>query len=236
MSEETPITKVEAVRLGNALVAQIERRKAAMALEACCAQGVEISSKDFVRPDDWVLNAARIANENIVRAFRLQDVQAKDTASQVGVCIGLARTFGAILKGHSTEEQNLEEKHPELTKIREKLDTISEAEMKLGSGLELQVAKENLSPIDQREYGKGRFDGSNLVVDETGGMRDDDTTRAEVCYFIWLYWPELRFLTSRAELLRFLKEFRVEGITMANLSKICREIRFHLKGPGRPAK
>jgi len=232
MSEQK-LTTEKATQLGNALIAQLARRHGAMQIEAGFAQGLmEWPSK----PPPWALAAARIVNKSVTEAFRPEAGATKATPAQIGVLVGLAKTWGGLTANPTPSIQKLEEKAPVLTDMRARLAEISEKNVALGQLAEAHMTKTSLSPSANLDYAKGRLVGVSEVVDDTGEVKGDDSVRATVCFFVWLYWPEVNLLKSVTDLQKFIDEFCPDEVTRKNLEKICREIGLKFRERGRPKK
>ncbi len=237
MKADKPFTKDQAVRLSRSLVAQLKRRSAAMQLEVKYGRGVSITDKVFVKPKPWVLRAARIATEEISKLMGDDTRQDQVTAQQAGVFIGIAKTFAAVMEGTSAEVTELESRYPDLIDFRKEIAALAKPEIEHANNLDQHLARTVLPASDEVLYGKGRHEGSQVIIDGSGNLQHDQTLRAEVCWFLWVYWPEVKFIKSMPELLKFLVEdFQMRTLTLANLTNICGEIELRFKGRGRPAK
>ena len=229
-------SKDHAVQLSRALSEQLARRMPSMRLEIQYGLGMHITDKNFVKPKPWVLRASRIALADLNKLFGEVSLEALATPHQQGALVGLAKTFKAVLSGTGREETELEKNHPEYAAFRTKIAAVVTPEIELGDRINENVAASNLPAEGELLYGKGRYEGSQMVVDKTGQYVENSSIRQYVCWFLWLYWPELRFVKSMPDLLVFLKDFQENDLTIENLTKICRDIDLRFKGRGRPAK
>jgi len=228
------MTKARALLLSRALTVKMEQRKDAQKVEILIAFGLLKSRRKFSSPPGWALSAARIFSEEWAKLFRLQAGQENPDARQVGALVGMVKSWAASLSIPSEEIQKIEGKVPEFAAVRARLAKISETDVRLGNQVEEAAAKAPLSARERREYAQGQFAGASQVVDEKGELRDDSSGRKEICYFIWLYWDEIRFLRSMTDLMLFFSEFDGENISRKNLEKVCSEIGLKFKGRGRP--
>jgi hypothetical protein len=134
----------------------------------------------------------------------------------------------------SPELQQLETKSPVLSALRARVVEISQPQVALGEKLGESVAKAQLNSRESLDFAKGQYAGASEVVDSSGELREETEVRTVVCFFIWLYWQELRFFNSVTDLEKFFDEFLPGDVTRKNLEKICREIGLRFKSRGRP--
>lgn len=209
----------------------------AMRLEIQYACGVYIADKKFIKPKPWVLRALRIAIADIQKLFGPVSSATPATAHQLGALVGLGKTFASVLDGNAMGDAELEKKHPEYALFRSKVASVITPEIEFSTQIEEKVSGAKLTPEGELLFGKGRYEGSQVVVDESGQYQDDASLRQTVCWFLWLYWPEVKHFKSMPELLAFLVEdFQMKTLTLANLTNICGEIELRFKGRGRPAR
>ncbi len=226
------MTKREAMRLSNALAAQLERRLPFMKCEALLAHGLIPSLPPTIpTPPAWVLAACRIA-EKSYRKEVVPDAGSEIGVRQVGALVGMGGTWKAFLS--QPNDEALEKKFPELAAFRARFAKISDSSFKIADAIETNVPKAPLTAGELAAFNKGRAIGSEVIVDDSGELRDAGSIKEEVSYFLWLYWEQIQSLQSLADLMKFLREFYVEGLTQQNLEKICRELGLRLKARGRP--
>jgi hypothetical protein len=146
----------------------------------------------------------------------------------------MAQTWDAVLTSLPTEEHKLEEKFPALAASRSQIRKLSAPSFKVVERLGKRMSRAAMKPVLRSAYIKGQREGSLQILDDDGNLAMEGSIRAEVCYMIWLYWPQIQFLDSLKDLAVFFREMRQDDVTKKNLEKVSREIGLKLKGKGRP--
>jgi len=82
----------------------------------------------------------------------------------------------------------------------------------------------------------GYNEGVRRVLDERGELVWDEQITYEICYAMWLFWPELKHFSKVREMHTWLMELTREKFSIKLVEKICREIGLKLRGRGNPAK
>jgi hypothetical protein len=218
------------------LTTKLKERLAAIEIEGEMAFGRRPLPTGNDCPPPWALAAARIAIEAItgIQPPVNKEASGAEKVSQAGFLVGMARTLGSFLSKPEPAFQKEEKKDPRLTRLRLRIADMAQPHLELASGVERSVSKAELGCREQVAFIKAQDRGAAKIADEAGEPIDNTSIRAEMCFFIWLYWQDLRFIGSIAELRRFLAEVAPATVTGKNLEKICREIGLSFKGRGRP--
>jgi len=228
------MTKREAIRLANALTAQLERRKPMLGAESLLAyKMIPAFPPTIPTPPDWALAACRIVDASFAKELVPQPGN-EIGAKELGAAVGMGATWKAFLAHPDENLEALEKKIPELAGFRERIAILTEPSFKMTDAIEAGVPKLPIGAQEVAEFNKGRAVGAAAIVDDDGELRDIGTIKQEVSFYVWLYWEQIEKLRSLADLMKFLREFQVEGLTQQNLEKICRELGLRLKARGRP--
>lgn len=228
------MTKERASLLSEVLMRKMAERIGMCGLESAIAEGLSKPPPGFNLPPPWALKASRIVGANWAKLMRTEDGPGPAQPDQIGALVGLGRTWEAFLSVPTPEIQKLEKEMPALGQLRSLVSKLSQPHFALAGAFESAIATADLSSRDRRKFAAGQHAGSAGVVDEEGELHEEPVIREQVCFFVWLFWPDLSCLRSVTDLQKFLEEFAVDGLTRKNLEKICREIGLHFKGRGRP--
>lgn len=211
---------------------QVTARIAVMKVEAASAMGMPLLPK-LVVPPKWVCAAIRIIFTG-KPVLGSQKLSLAETVQGFGALSGMAKTWEAFLNSPTSEMTELEKKYSAATEMRLELKRLTTPSLKVTRRTHRAFEKAPLKPAIRAAYLKGQGEAAESLLDEAGELKDDSNIRSDVCYFIWLYWPEIRRLSSVRELEKFFAEMRQDTVTKKNLEKICREIGLKFKGKGRP--
>ena len=228
------ITVDQATQLSGALAEKLAQRIGAIGIESAVAVGLCEPPVGFARPPAWALAAARIASQSWATIMRTEDGPGPVGADQVGALVGMASTWGALLATPSPEIQELEKQQPALSALRARFAEISRPQLALAEKIGELSAKAPFTSLERREFAQGQYVGASEVVDSTGELTDESTVRGDVCFYLWLFWPDLLIFESITDLQKFFDEFSPCDVTRKNLEKICGEIGLRFKGRGRP--
>lgn len=164
----------------------------------------------------------------------VEKLSCADVFGAFGALSGMAKTWEAFVNSPSAETIKLEEQIPVAGQMRTQLKQMTKPSVAVIRRLDRNFEKAHLKPAFRAAYMKGQGDAADGMLDETGELRDGSSIRSDICYFIWVYWPEIRLLNSVAQLEKFFADMRQDGVTKKNLEKVCREIGLKFTGRGRP--
>lgn len=227
-----PLKRAEAERLAGALMRQLRGRLAVMKIEAQTAFGHSPLPKSVLLPH-WVTACIHICFTGTAE-LKLRKFSAKELVEALGAANGMAKSWNAFLSSPSSEMSDLENRFPLVTEMRLQLQSISKPSLTAISRADRKIDSARLKPELWMAYLKGTGEGAAEVLDESGELVSDTTIRQDVCYLIWLYWPDIQRLNSVTDLEKFFRDMRQDDVTRKNLEKICREIRLKFKSRGRP--
>lgn len=158
---------------------------------------------------------------------------------QWGRFSAISGLWGAALSGGTEESAVLEKKHPKLGEFRKAISAAVQPRVeliqrdvfsKLASGGEPLTVK---SIVD---FSKGQHEGTVGAVDVDGEPRDDFPTTQVICFYLWLFAPEIARLENLSQVKKFFESLHEWSVTQELLEKVARDIKLKLKGRGAPLK
>lgn len=155
-------------------------------------------------------------------------------AKQVGVLAGVAKTWRAFLEVPSPAVQKEENEKPVLAEFKMRIIALAKSGFAQANDFCDAFAAQETGGHGQLVFAKAQAKGAAWVMNDSGDLRDNDSFREDVCFFIWMNWRELRFFRSMSDLKHALAELMATPVSVKNLEKICREIGLRFKGRGRP--
>lgn len=219
--------------LSDALVRQLSLRTRAMSMEAMWAFGLP-SAEVFLPPPAWVASAIRIYCTGHASLVAPNSVNSVESVQALGSLMGMAKMWDAVLHTPPAEIAGMEAQYVKLPKFRAALEKLSSPSIRKIANAERKVDRVPLKPELQLAYLGGKQAGAASILNKDGTMNDDIEIGPTICYFLWVYWPDIRHLSTTSQLLEFFHQMRQDDVTQKNLEKICREIGLKFKGRGRP--
>ena len=232
--EEQRLTKNEAVRLSTSLVRQIKHRYPALAAEALWAFGFK-APKTALAPPVWLGNTIRVVFTGNTK-LHPQKVAAADLVSGFGASAGMSRMWKAVLVQPPKDVADLETRFPEMVEMRNMIGALCSSAFRTIERADRKLKKASFNPSLQLAYIEGERVGAGSILRPDGTLNDDTSIRGDVCYFLWLYWPQNELLSSISDLEKFFAEMRQDSLSRKHLEKICRDVGLKFKNRGRPKK
>lgn len=161
-------------------------------------------------------------------------ISAADFFTGLGMIIGMSKTWEAVLTEPLAEERKLEEKFAALKDMRARVKALTTRAFKTTKNFGKKMDSISLKPEWRRAFIRGLELGADSIVSVDGELKDESTIRADACFFMWVYWPQIKLLGSTRELADFFASIRQDELSQKNLEKICREIGYSAKARGRP--
>jgi len=197
----------------------------------------------FEPPPEWVQNCIKRFLDGPLSYLR--DIVARKktfTLAERGKIAGLLTGLTVLLTSPSETTKAEEAEVPQLAELRE---SMAVAGAKYASQYFLpkkpsrrQVTTKNgLNARQLAQYQFGFNEGISRVVTGDGQARFDkgDTATIEICYAIWWFWPEIRFLENVHELHTWLSDLTHRRFSEKTTEKVCADIGLKLAERGRPA-
>jgi hypothetical protein len=234
-SDPNRITKKEAEQLSRVLVDKLAQRVSLLSWESAIAVGLVAIPPSVVYPPPWALGAAKIASAWLAKLFDAKPGQGAARPDQLGALVGLAETWEAFLKTPSPETIALEKKSDAVALLRKRVAEIAAPDIAFAKKLGTKTKDSPATGLAKLQFAKGQLLGSAAILNEAGELKSESSTRDEICFFIWLYWPDLGALESIADLQKFFDEYKTP-VSRKNLEKVCAEIGLRFRGRGRPKK
>jgi hypothetical protein len=82
------------------------------------------------------------------------------------------------------------------------------------------------TPLQKAQFQLGYNEGWRLVFDENGQVIDDDSQSVEICFAMWWFWPELKFLRTTREIHQWLGELSPTHFGIKSVESVCTRIGF----------
>lgn len=228
-----PLTEAEATHLAQSFIDQLEVRHRHMLVEASMALG-KPAPRRYEPPPTWVLAAVRVVFIGEAKLPAPPQLTAKDFFRLLGSIIGMSKQWEAVLTAPLPEEQELEKRFPVMTDARLRIRGLTAGAFRTTKKLARTLDRLSLRPEWRRAFYRGLDEGAGEIVGPDDTLNIESKIRTDICYFIWIYWPQVRLLGSARELHDFLRSFRQDDVSEKNLERVCREIGYRAKGRGRP--
>jgi len=148
----------------------------------------------------------------------------------------MAKMWKSVLASPTEDLTELEKIGPALTEMRQTVLKLCGPNFRKIEKAARKIDRALLKPELRLALVNGEQAGAGVILKKDGSYNDDTTVGRATCFFLWLYWPQIKMLQSTRDLELFLQEMRQDDLTRKNLEKICREIGLKFRARGRPKK
>lgn len=175
------------------------------------------------RPPDWVKAAILRLSREFPVQFEFVKSEADVTPEIRGTIAGLAAAGSLSISAPNELEKAEEEKNPYLKEFRNLFKPLAER-MKTAES-ELDKVQPGLgapkSPLEVQEYHEGGRKAAEFVSDEA-----EMSMKAELCFWLWIFWPDVQAIGSRSKTHERFSEMRFISCSFKLFEKVCQEIGF----------
>jgi hypothetical protein len=175
------------------------------------------------RPPDWVKSAIlRLSRELPVQLEFVKS--AADVTPEIrGTIAGLAAAGSLSITTPTEQEKAEEEKNPYLKEFREMFKPLAEGMKAAESELDKTPPKLGvpMSPLDVGKYHEGGRNAAEFVSEQA-----EMSMKAELCFWLWILWPDVKDIGSRAKTHQWYAGMRFVSCSFKLFEKVCQEIGF----------
>lgn len=183
--------------------------------------------------------------------LKLRGRKTNYTLAEWGKILGILSGYATFLASPPEETLREEKEFPPFRTLREGIAEKAESLMpRLIKRKKIRIpvgarrrkkAKADKGPLTLNSKQKVQFEfgyneGLRRALDEHGQPVIEEQLTYDLCYVMWLFWPEVKDLSKVRELHTWLSELTRKQFSVKLVEKICREIGLTFRPRGKPAK
>ena len=184
---------------------------------------------------DWACRAFRVILMGSAE-IPTAKVTEQELIEAIGAMIGVAKMSKALLTSPTRDLRDIEKIGPSFQISRDTLLRLTAPKFRAVEKRERKLDALALRPELQRALLEGKCAGASALLKSDGSLNDQSTIRETICFFVWLYWPQIKILGSLRELEQFFQDMRQDDVSRKNLEAVCREVGLRFRKRGRPRK